>query len=165
MNSNIQKKISSLLTIGIIATLAFVLFGIYVAQDKYEPENEQTEWDKKNTREIDSNDKLLNETKQTAELNLPYFISEFKNKENSETDFFAKVKITENENIEHIWVQLLDLNEDNSIGLLSNVPTNFKELKYLDTLTFNINKAEDLMIMRNDSIIFGGFLQAELDNK
>ena len=165
MNSNIPKKISSILLIGIIAVLAFVLFGIYVVQDKYEPENNQTEWDKNNTRQIDSNDKLLNETKQTAQLNLPYFISEFENKGKSETDFFAKVKIAENENVEHIWVQLLDLNQSNSIGLLSNVPSYFKKLKYLDTLTFDINKAEDLMIMKNDSIIFGGFLQAELENK
>ena len=163
--SNIFKKIINLLLVGIVAIIAFVLFGIYVIQDKYVPENNQTEWDKNNTREIDSSDKLLNETKQIAELNLSHFISEFKNKDKSGNDFFVKIKLSEDDKVEHIWIQILNLNDDDSIGLLSNEPTHFKKLKYLDTLTFNINKAEDLMIMKNDSIIFGGFLQSKLDKQ
>jgi|GEM_PF-2002338 len=160
MINNIPKKISSFILVAIIA---FILFKIYVAQDKYNLENNQTEWDKNNTREINANDKLLNNSKQTTQINLPYFKSEFKTKDKSKTDFFTKVKLTENEKTEHIWIYILNINNDKSIGLLYNEPTYFKNIKYLDTITFDINKAEDIMIMKNDSILFGGFLQAEME--
>ncbi|HRV55136.1 MAG TPA: DUF2314 domain-containing protein, partial [Mangrovimonas sp.] len=71
----------------------------------------------------------------------------------------------ENGKTEHIWIEILSLDNDKSIGLLSNVPKYFKNLKYLDTVTFDINKSEDLMITRNDSIVFGGFLKTELEKK
>jgi len=159
----IPKTITNLLMIGVITIIGFLLFGVYVVQDKYEPENNQTEWDKNNMRDINSDDKLLIDSKQTAKSNLPYFISEFQKKSN--TDFFTKIKLTENGKTEHIWIEILSLDNDKSIGLLSNVPKYFKNLKYLDTVTFDINKSEDLMITRNDSIVFGGFLKTELEKK
>jgi uncharacterized protein YegJ (DUF2314 family) len=162
--NNISNKISNLLMIGIIAIVVFVLFGVYVVQDKYEPKNNQSKWDENNTRLVDSNDILLNETKRIAQLNLPYFISEFKkNEDTSQTDFYTKIKITEDEQIEHIWIYILSLNENSSVGLLSNVPKYFKKLKFLDTISFDIKKAEDLMIMKNDSVVFGQFSHTKLE--
>lgn len=61
------------------------------------------------------------------------------------------------------WI--LSLNDENSVGLLSNEPKYFKNIRYLDTITFDIKKAEDLTIMKNDSVIFGSFLQNEIENQ
>nr|WP_299169557.1 DUF2314 domain-containing protein [uncultured Allomuricauda sp.] len=155
-----SKSITSVLMIGIIAVIGFFLIKNFVSKENDETKNTQTEWDKNNMREIEPEDKLLVEIKQETKLHLSYFISEFK--KSSKSDFFAKVKLTENEKTEHIWVEILKLDNDKSIGLLGNEPKYFKNMKYLDTLTFDINQSEDLMIMENDSIVFGGFLQAAL---
>ena len=156
-----MKKNLKIFTIIILA----IIFLAYLIQNNLVSNNNQSEWDKNNTRDIQSNDKLLNKSKKITEQKLPFFISEFKNKNKSEYDFFTKIELTEGEYTEHIWIWILSLNDENSIGLLSNEPKFFKKIKYLDTITFDINKAEDLTIMKNDSVVFGGFLQAEIENQ
>ncbi|MFL9844784.1 DUF2314 domain-containing protein [Flavobacterium rhizosphaerae] len=92
---------------------------------------------------------------------MPYFISEFK-KKNKDT-FFAKFKISETDATEHIWLMMLRIDNDRSYGIISNEPAGLKHIIYGDTLTINIWHAEDIMIIRNDSIYFGGFLQKEME--
>lgn len=152
------------LKIFIIIILA-ILFVAYLIKNNLVSNNNQSEWDKNNTRDIQSNDKLLNKSKKITEQKLPFFISEFKNKNKSEYDFFTKIELTEDEYTEHIWIWVLSLNDENSVGLLSNEPKYFKNIRYLDTITFDIKKAEDLTIMKNDSVIFGSFLQNEIENQ
>jgi len=122
-------------------------------------------WDKENTRDIYLDDEALINSKKLAQKHLQQFKEEFKNKRDSVDEFYVKVRLTENELAEHMWINILDLNKDQSIGLLDNEPLKIKSLKYLDTIRFDINDAEDLMLFKNDSLKLGSFLQSELEKQ
>ncbi|WP_420552251.1 DUF2314 domain-containing protein [Tenacibaculum aiptasiae] len=125
--------------------------------------NQLTDWDIDNTREFKSNDELLLKAKMESQKLLPKFIEEFKNNKNSKKEFYVKVKLSENKLSEHMWLVALSLNGKNSIGVLDNTPNDLKKIKLQDTLKFDINKAEDLMIYENDSLIAGAFLWSLLN--
>ena len=116
-------------------------------------------------KDFNENDKSLINSIKLSKQNLPQFLSEFDKTEKDNENYFAKLKLSENRKTEHIWIEILSLNNENSIGLIGNEPKNLKKLQYLDTVKFDIQKAEDIMIIKNDSIIFGGFLKSELDKK
>jgi len=142
-------------------TLAFI--AILVSCGKSDPKNQNNhdEWDKSNATEIRPDDPGLIHSKKLTEENLPYFISEFSKKHNQE--FYVKLKISESGQDEHIWLKILDIDGGNSYGTIENDPAYFKQIKYGDTLKINIYEAEDIIINRNDSIIFGSFLQQEIN--
>jgi uncharacterized protein YegJ (DUF2314 family) len=122
-------------------------------------------WDKENTRDLYLDDEALINSKKLTQKHLQQFKEEFKNKRDSVDEFYVKVRLTENELAEHMWINILDLNKDQSIGLLDNEPLKIKSLKYLDTIRFDINDAEDLMLFKNDSLKLGSFLQSELEKQ
>ena len=160
--ATIMKRTTSFI-IAIIV-LGIISFGVYLFIQKNES-GILTEWDLDNTREIYQDDEALINSKILTQKNLAYFISEFKIKNEAEDEFYVKVRMTEDDKSEHMWLNILKLDGNQSIGLLDNVPLKFKKLKYLDTVKFDINKAEDLMLYRSDSLILGGFLLSESQKK
>ena len=142
-----------------IFTLALLVILISCGKSEPQAQNNQDEWDKNNTREINADSPELVHSKKLTKENLPYFISEFR--KGQEGDFYAKLMLSESGNSEHIWLEILSLDGENSYGIIDNEPTYFKQIKYRDTLNININEAEDIMILKNDSLVFGGFLQQQ----
>ncbi len=148
----------------IIAILVILLIWYFLIFKKQSKNKNLTEWDIENIRNINSNDNALAESKISTQKALSNFITEFENNDRNK-EFYAKIKLTENDLIEHMWLIVLTLNGENSKGIVDNEPLKFKNIKYLDTLKFNIKEAEDLMIYENDSLIMGGFLMSILNNK
>ncbi|MEX0287514.1 MAG: DUF2314 domain-containing protein [Flavobacteriaceae bacterium] len=155
-----MKNNSRIYFIVIAASIA--IYGLYWLKNRSVESRIESDWDINNTREIDVDDEALAKSERMAQKNLSYFIAEFRNKNDNSNEFYVKVKLTEDGVVEHMWIDILELDGDQSIGLLDNDPLKFKRLKYLDTVKFDINKAEDLMMYENDSLKLGGFLQAEL---
>ncbi|MCF2875930.1 MULTISPECIES: DUF2314 domain-containing protein [unclassified Tenacibaculum] len=145
----------------IFPILILTLIGYFMVTNN--KNNQLTDWDIDNTREFKSNDELLLKAKIESQKLLPKFIEEFKNNKNSKKEFYVKVKLSENKLSEHMWLVALSLNGKNSIGVLDNTPNDLKKIKLQDTLKFDINKAEDLMIYENDSLIAGAFLWSLLN--
>jgi len=142
---------------AIFLGFSFVTLVCLYACNKNERQNKQDEWDKSNTREIFADSPDLVRSKELTKEKLPYFISEF-NKVRGD-GFYAKLKLAESGKYEHIWLRILNIDGENSSGIIDNEPTYFTEIKYGDTVNVNINDAEDIMIYKNDSLILGGYLQ------
>ncbi len=101
---------------------------------------------------------LLESIKRTRD-SLPYFISRFKSNTDDLTWFSGKFEVHEGSLEEHIWLEILEIDGENSVGVIINEPYSFQKIKYLDTINFDISKAEDIMILKDGSILFGNFLE------
>lgn len=146
-----------LILIGVFLYYVFILIGVYFIQDSTK------EVMNNNIVEFSSEDKLLKSSIEKTRDSLRKFISEFENNQDKDKLFLTKVELFEGNISEHIWLEIVKLDNQNSVGLINNDPIDFKKYKYLDTVHFNINKSEDIMIVKNDSILFGGFLLKELN--
>ncbi|MDT0555165.1 DUF2314 domain-containing protein [Patiriisocius hiemis] len=146
--------------------LLFILISCNTStKSNYDTTNDVLEWDKDNVVALDRNDKALRDSKTVTKDCLGVFKSKFRANKDSLTIFFVKVKVSENESIEHIWLEILEIQDKNSVGVVSNIPYYFKNISYLDTLSFDINKAEDISILHEDEYIFGNYLTKMLDEK
>jgi uncharacterized protein YegJ (DUF2314 family) len=161
--ANIMKR--KYLLIFAIIILAVIAVKFIFPEKKSIEDEIISNWDKENTRDLYLDDEALINSKKLTQKHLQQFKEEFKNKRDSVDEFYVKVRLTENELAEHMWINILDLNKDQSIGLLDNEPLKIKSLKYLDTIRFDINDAEDLMLFKNDSLKLGSFLQSELEKQ
>jgi uncharacterized protein YegJ (DUF2314 family) len=153
------------LLIFAIIILAVIAVKLILPEKKSIEDEIISNWDKENTRDIYLDDEALINSKKLTQKHLQQFKQEFKNKRDSIDEFYVKVRLTENELAEHLWINILDLNKDQSLGLFDNEPLKIKSLKYLDTIRFDINDAEDLMLFKNDSLKLGSFLQSELEKQ
>ncbi len=138
-----------------------MLVTIALAGCKNTPEEQAPDdlFNEEGVRMIDEDDAYLQESIRITENNLPIFISQFEENKDPDRWFMAKLELHEGEYEEHIWIEILDLDGKTSKGLLANEPFSFERLKYLDTVYFNIYKAEDIIITKGDSIIFGNYLE------
>lgn len=157
MKKNIIKSLLIVLIILVFAALITVIIFIFAAQN-----NNQTEWDKQNTRKLDSNDVVIRNAMQHTKDSLPSFIKYYNDRIINNGSFFVKIPLSENNNIEHMWLKIINLDATRSSGLLENEPAYLKNVRYGDTIHFDINDAEDLIIERNDTIYFGAFTDQEL---
>lgn len=70
--------------------------------------------------------------------------------------YLVKYPLEENGMVENIWVQLVDMTDNEFIGLLSNEPVHVKTKKMGDSVRFLKSEAKDWMI-KNDKEIYGGY--------
>ena len=115
-------------------------------------------WDKENTRNVDADNAAYLNAINDATKNIPVFIDSLKSQEKKKYVFYIKSKISDGKNVEHMWLIVDTFDGKKFSGILDNVPLNLKNVKLNDMLDIKLDRVEDWIIYKEDSIIAGNYL-------
>lgn len=97
---------------------------------------------------LSADDETLKTYQEEAQEALPYLI-DFMESHAKDDDLFryaVKAKFTENDNGEHMWVQVNEFKDGYFIGRLANEPSTIKLLKYGDAVNVLRENVEDWIL-------------------
>jgi uncharacterized protein YegJ (DUF2314 family) len=154
MNSKSHKNILACLSIISIFTFSCNLIA--------NPKPNQTDWDKKNVRDLNINDTAYLFAVKTAQDNISLFIKLALDKKNNGFDFYIKSKFTEEGHVEHMWSIVKDVHEDSFEATIDNEPKYLTTVKYKQIVSVPKTSVEDWIIYDKDSVILGNFIKHSL---
>jgi len=105
---------------------------------------------------ISENDTEMNAAIQIARGKLPEFWKAFDKPEKGETDFSLKVKIEDNNGVEHFWVSSLRRQDNKLFGTINNDPETVKSVKLGQEIEVPEANISDWMFMRSGKM-FGNY--------
>jgi uncharacterized protein YegJ (DUF2314 family) len=97
---------------------------------------------------LPSDDEVLEASKKEAQEGLDYLIESIQNNEKNEELFRYAIKANfiDNDDAEHMWVQVNDFRDGLFIGRLANEPKTIKFLKYGDYVNVLPENVEDWIL-------------------
>ena len=122
-------------------------------------ESNSENWDKKNTRVIESYDEVNKLPIKMAQDSLNTFLELFNKNKNINFSFSIKSKFTDEENIENMWSIVDSIKNDTLFTTLDNVPLKLTNIKLNDNIKVAKENIEDWIIYKSDSITLGNFMQ------
>jgi uncharacterized protein YegJ (DUF2314 family) len=107
--------------------------------------------------QISREDMEMNDAIKKAQNTLNNFTSAFQSKDLNLSRFFVKVRFSNSEAVEHIWVKLISTDNNKLLGIIDNLPNDIQTVEPGDTINIDISKISDWMY--TDSVnhkIYGG---------
>lgn len=143
-------------------SLFVLIFSILLLSACSNKSVEQTDWDRNNIREINSEDIRIQNAIKLAQDSIGFFVNYF-NFFSSDTNytFFIKSKFVEEGIIEHIWSKPIKVNSKGFISIIDNVPSKLRSFKYKDTVEIFLKNVEDFIITTPDSWEIGNYFKAQ----
>lgn len=130
-----------------IFLIVIVLMTIYQSQTSSQTKTLMTDYNTEEmTNAIDS-----------ARNTIDHFISIFENPNDGERDFFIKIAITDEENVEHFWLENIEINDEQFYGVINNQPGTISSVKFGDRVSFSKDDITDWMYRTKENIAIGGF--------
>lgn len=133
-----------------ILLFLIIIFLSCNSNNKIERENEPTIYN------ISENDIEMNKAMEKARQTLDSFDFAFKNETRVFTFFGLKKKFKENDDVEHIWIGNIKLENGKYIGIIDNEPEKIKGIKLGDTVEIDKKDISDWMYIKN-SELHGGY--------
>lgn len=114
-------------------------------------------------REFEADDPRLAAAATEARLRFEEFRTAFeaRNPDDDESIYAVKIAMTEDDAIEHMWINVSDIVGDEITGELANEPRDLEEVELGDEITTTIAELEDWVIQRGTERL-GGFSLAIL---
>src|SRR5580692_2115286 len=116
--------------------LTIILICIFVAVASLTSCSHHNSKDDK-TISVSGDDAEMNAAIAKARASLPDFWQVYEKREQGESDFSLKVKITDNGKIEHFWVVDIERKNGKITGTINNDPDIVKNVKLGDKITIN----------------------------
>lgn len=135
-----------LFTVILIIT-AILTINIYSDENK-EDNNE-------NFVIVPENDIEMAEAIKKAQSTVDKFIKNLNNKKENQRLFTVKIKIIENEEVEHIWITDVEYKEGKFSGKINNQPVFIKSLQYGQKIEATKKEISDWMFVENDKLVGG----------
>ncbi len=105
---------------------------------------------------VDGEDKEMLEAQKKAQDSLMQFIKAIQKREEGKR-YLLKVKLSEGEEIEHVWLEPVKWNDPGLLGILAVDPVALKKKKKGDTITPLPSEITDWLILSEDGSKEGGF--------
>jgi uncharacterized protein YegJ (DUF2314 family) len=117
------------------------------------------------TISVSSDDAEMNAAIAKARASLPDFWQAYQKREQGESGFSLKVKIIDNEKIEHFWVVDIERKDGKITGAINNDPDNVQNVKLGDKITVNEPDISDWLYLRNGKMVGNYTLRALFKEK
>jgi uncharacterized protein YegJ (DUF2314 family) len=105
------------------------------------------------TISVSGDDAEMNAAIAKARASLPDFWQVYEKREQGESDFSLKVKITDNGKIEHFWVVDIERKDGKITGTINNDPDIVHNVKLGDKITVNEPDISDWLYLRNGKMV------------
>ncbi len=129
-----------------------------------EEKNTSDNWDLENVTTVDySSPKVKGAIKFTQEKLDSFNIMYLQFSKDSSFSFFIRTSFTEDKITEHMWCKVLNIDSSFMKVKLDNIPKDIRNYNYKDTLQIKPNVIEDFLILKNDTIILGGYIEESLN--
>jgi len=109
---------------------------------------------------VSGDDAEMNAAIAKARDSLPDFWQVYEKREQGESGFSLKVKITDNGKIEHFWVADVERKDGKITGTISNDPDIVHNVKLGDKITVNEPDISDWLYLRNGKMVGNYTLRA-----
>jgi len=96
---------------------------------------------------VDQDDAEMNDAISKARNSLKDFTIAFGLKESHLSNFFVKVAFENSNDIEHIWVKVISIDNGNLQGIVDNLPHNMSTVELGDTINIDTKKISDWMFL------------------
>lgn len=118
-----------------------------------------------NVISVSNEDDMMNWAMEKAKLTLHYFESCLKSPKPNQQYFSVKVKIEDDDKVEHIWLIEPNFDHDgNLFGTIGNEPIDVKNVSLNQQIGIDRNLVSDWMIIENGRLIGGYTIRAVRDN-
>jgi uncharacterized protein YegJ (DUF2314 family) len=134
-------------TLLIILTL--ISFGTFGQTDKKQRQGEPDIYN------VESDDKEMNEAIKKSRLTFDDFLTTFKNKKRSQSNFSVKMPFPTNYGAEHIWLVNIESKDGKLFGQVDNVPESVTSIKLGDKIEIDRNKISDWFYIEDNRLIGG----------
>ncbi len=141
-----------------------ILFGllmtVFVSCEQNQVVERENEPD---VHSIKESNKEMNKAMQEARDTIKDFLTSFQNPSSTQTYFSIKVRFTEGDETEHIWLSDLDYKDSSFHGKVGNKPLKLSNINLGDLVKVDNKNISDWMIIDNRTLI-GGFTIRVLRN-
>ena len=133
--------------------LALIADGSLTSCSRHHSKDDQT-------IRVSSSDAEMNAAIAKARASLPDFWQVYEKREQGESGFSLKVKITDNKKIEHFWVVDVERKNGKISGSINNDPDIVQNVKLGDKITVNEPDISDWLYLRNGKMVGNFTLRA-----
>ena len=133
--------------------LALIADGSLASCSRHHSKDDQT-------IRVSSSDAEMNAAIAKARASLPDFWQVYEKREQGESGFSLKVKITDNEKIKHFWVVDVERKDGKISGSINNDPDIVQNVKLGDKITVNEPDISDWLYLRNGKMVGNFTLRA-----
>jgi uncharacterized protein YegJ (DUF2314 family) len=106
-------------------------------------------------------DREMNAAMTQARETLPEFERRLKNPPASQSHIALKARFDENGEVEHMWINDVELVEDGFRGVLGNEPVHVTSIKFEDPVTIGRDRVSDWMAIDDDTLVGGYTLRVQ----
>lgn len=120
--------------------------------------SEEKAWEENNFVNIDVTAAWYIEAVNKAKKQLDKFIEVFNNAPAEKYNFHIKVKLTEGDNIEHLWLIPSSYSNYSFLANVDNTPFKLKNIHFKDMISVSAESVEDWIIYEPQKKIWGNFI-------
>jgi uncharacterized protein YegJ (DUF2314 family) len=102
---------------------------------------------------VQATDSEMNAAIAKARESLPKFFERWKHPGPGESDFNLKLKFTEGDNVEHIWIGQLEGSPGRITGVVNDTPENIHSVKLGQRIPIPEDRISDWLYLRNGKMV------------
>jgi len=143
-----------------------VIFSLLLIQSCSSATKNEEDFEEANTFSLEAEDANVKIAKDSAQHNLLFYINQFRTySSNQNYSFSLKKPYVEADETEHMWARPIRVDSTGFTCILDNEPRLVTNYQFGDTVLVNFDDIEDLIMVKNDTLIMGTFLQTIIEAK